>query len=406
MKTIKIKDLGRTVTGHTPPTSESKYYGDYMPFVKPTDIDKDSKFTYNPEQYYSIEAAEKYRTSLIPKGSTCVVCIGTIGEKMTMAHCDMYTNQSINSIIPSSSFDPDYVYYLLKYNLGKVKALNKGTASGREFVSKSTFLEMEVQIHEDLQTQRQIGRLLSAYDDLIELNLKQIALIEEATQRLFRQWFVDFRFPGYESRLFTNGLPLGWSTQKFVDVFSFVRGKSYTSQELSDSKGVLMANLKNIRAFGGYKRNEEKRFLGAFKENQTLSPGDVVMGVTDMTQERRLVGHVAIVPDLKEPMTFSMDLIKLLPKIVSRNYLYSVFFYGGLSKKVSPFANGVNVLHLKPDSMMGLEMVVPDDKTLQLYDSVFEPYRIEIEALQEQNQNAIAARDLLIPRLFSGEIII
>ena len=265
---------------------------------------------------------------------------------------------------------------------------------------------MEVQIHEDLQTQRQIGRLLSAYDDLIELNLKQIALIEEATQRLFRQWFVDFRFPGYESRLFTNGLPLGWSTQKFVDVFSFVRGKSYTSQELSDSKGVLMANLKNIRAFGGYKRNEEKRFLGAFKENQTLSPGDVVMGVTDMTQERRLVGHVAIVPDLKEPMTFSMDLIKLLPKIVSRNYLYSVFFYGGLSKKVSPFANGVNVLHLKPDSMMGLEMVVPDDKTLQLYDSVFEPYRIEIEALQEQNQNAIAARDLLIPRLFSGEIII
>ncbi|MBQ8354157.1 MAG: type I restriction endonuclease subunit R [Oscillospiraceae bacterium] len=67
-----------------------------------------------------------------------------------------------------------------------------------------------------------------------------------------------------------------------------------------------MANLKNIHAFGGYKRNAEKRFTGQFKENQTLTAGDLIMGVTDMTQERRLVGHVALVPDMGEAMTFSM----------------------------------------------------------------------------------------------------
>lgn len=109
-KKVLVKDLGRTVTGHTPPTKEKKFFGDFMPFIKPTDISKDEKYTYHPEQYYSLEAAEKYKSSLIPKGATCVVCIGTIGEKMTMAHCDLFTNQSINSIIPFDDYDPDFVY--------------------------------------------------------------------------------------------------------------------------------------------------------------------------------------------------------------------------------------------------------------------------------------------------------
>lgn len=87
-----------------------------------------------------------------------------------------------------------------------------------------------------------------------------------------------------------------------------------------------------------------------------LYAGDIVMGVTDMTQERRLVGHVALVPDLGEKMTFSMDLIKIIPKLTDNLFLYSAMYYGGLSKQISPLANGVNVLHLKPEAMMGIEM--------------------------------------------------
>jgi type I restriction enzyme S subunit len=165
-----------------------------------------------------------------------------------------------------------------------------------------------------------------------------------------------------------------------------------------------MANLKNIRAFGGYKRNAEKRFTGQFKENQTLAAGDDVMGVTDMTQERRLVGHVALVPDMGEAMTFSMDLIKIIPKLTDKLFVYSALYYGGLSKQISPLANGVNVLHLKPEAMMGIEMLTPHDAIVRAYHEQIAPIIVRVEALQKQCDIAVEARDRMLPKLMNGEI--
>lgn len=256
----------------------------------------------------------------------------------------------------------------------------------------------------ELVEQKRIVSMLSSFDELIDNNDNQILLLEEAGQRVYSKWFIDMQFPGYESTTFIDGKPDSWSIKELSEVFDYIRGKSYTSKELSDNSGTLMVNLKNIRAFGGYKRNAEKRFVGKFKETQTLCAGDLVMGVTDMTQERRLVGHVAIIPDFGEPATFSMDLIKLLPKCVSKNFLYATMFFGGFSKKISPLANGTNVLHLKPESMMNLKMLIPDDQTISRFDSVFEPLRKEIEVLQTQSESAAEARDRLLPKLMNGEI--
>lgn len=252
--------------------------------------------------------------------------------------------------------------------------------------------------------QNHIVGVLSAYDDLIENNQKQIKLLEEAAQRLYKEWFVDLRFPGHETTPIVDGVPDGWTYKPFSEVFDYVRGKSYTSKELSDTTGILMANLKNIRAFGGYNRNAEKRFTGQYKANQMLYAGDIVMGVTDMTQERRLVGHVALVPDLGEKMTFSMDLIKIIPKLTDNLFLYSAMYYGGLSKQISPLANGVNVLHLKPEAMMGIEMLIPTKDILERYHQQFAPMVTRIEALQKQCDVAAEARDRLIPKLMNREI--
>ena len=252
--------------------------------------------------------------------------------------------------------------------------------------------------------QKKISDILSAYDDLIENNQKQIKLLEEAAQRLYKEWFINLRFPGYEDVEIVDGVPEGWLIKPFSDVFEFVRGKSYSTKELSEKDGTLMVNLKNIRAFGGYNRGAEKRFIGKFKETQKLFPGDIVMGVTDMTQERRLVGHVAMIPECNEDLTFSMDLIKLLPISVTRNYLYCAMQYGGYSDKISPLANGVNVLHLKPDSIMNMEMLVPDFGMLSIFDSAFEPIRMKIDTLQKQCIFAMEARDRLLPKLMNGLI--
>ena len=210
MRTIHISDLGEIVTGNTPPRSQPDLYGDYIPFIKATDIVESQKYTRNPEECYSEKGFQKYKKSLIPAGSTCVVTIGSIGKKMTMAHCNCFINQAMNAIIPNDHFDSEYVYYVIKYNLHKLKSLNLGTASGRENVSKSTFSSMEIDVFEDIYVQRKIGRILSAYDALIENSRKQIKLLEEAAQRLYKEWFVDLRFPGYKTARFVDGLPEGW----------------------------------------------------------------------------------------------------------------------------------------------------------------------------------------------------
>lgn len=298
---------------------------------------------------------------------------------------------------------PDYLVYYILAPAQQYKLL--GTANGATVahVNLPVIRNMPVELP-PLEVQEIVAGYLSAYDNLIENNQKQIKLLEEVAQRLYKEWFVDLRFPGYEDTPIVDGVPEGWEIRPSSDVFTFIRGKSYTSKELSNNQGTLMVNLKNISAFGGYNRNAEKRFTGKYKEEQQLTPGDIIMGVTDMTQERRLVGHTAMVPDLKEKMTFSMDLIKLIPISVSKNYLYGTMLYGGFSYKISPLANGVNVLHLKPEAIMNLPILVPSSSVMEAFDNVFNPICFRIESLQEQIDVASEARDRLLPKLMSGEI--
>jgi len=224
-KTITIGDLGTIITGKTPPTTNKNYYGDYAVFIKPTDISEQSKYTYETEEMYSKLAAEKYESSLIPKGAICVPCIGTIGTKMTMAPCDCYTNQSINSIVCNENYDNEYVYYLIKNFLPGLKAYNLGTASGREYVSKSNFEKIELVAEQNKTIQKRIGVILSRYDSLIENYQKQIKLLEEAAQRLYKEWFVDLHFPGHENTKIVDGVPEGWEKKTLDEYCSVFTGK-------------------------------------------------------------------------------------------------------------------------------------------------------------------------------------
>ncbi|MBP3566638.1 MAG: restriction endonuclease subunit S [Paraprevotella sp.] len=235
-KKVCIGDLGTIVTGNTPPRNRPELYGNHTPFIKATDISESEKYTYNPEECYSEEGYNKYIKSLIPKGSTCVVTIGSIGKKMTMAHCDLFINQAMNAIIPNACFDSEYVYYAVKNVLGNIKTLDSGTASGRENVSKSAFSKMEIWVEEELPIQQRIATILSRYDSLIENYQKQIKLLEEFAQRLYKEWFIDLRFPGHENTKIVDGVPEGW-VKKTLDSFCNVfTGKKNANQGVSNGK--------------------------------------------------------------------------------------------------------------------------------------------------------------------------
>lgn len=408
---IRLGDVISTLKGFA--FKRSHYVDVGYPIVRASNFTLDS-ISDDDLKYYSNKEAEQYKKYALQHNDILIQTVGSweynpnsvVGKVVCVPQKleGALLNQNIVKIIPNENVDNRFLYYRLKCtDFTKYTIGNAVGAANQASITLDTIKDF-VFTMPNLRIQKKFAEILSTYDDLIENNQKQIKLLEEAAQRLYKEWFVDFRFPGHETTPIVDGVPQGWRKSVFSDVFTFVRGRSYTSKELSEDDGVLMVNLKNIRAYGGYKRNSEKRFTGAYKEEQFLVGGDVVMGVTDMTQERRLVGYVALIPSFNEKVTFSMDLIKLIPLSVSKNFLYCALQYGGHSKQIAPLANGVNVLHLKPEAMMKMEMLVPDKVTMRTFDVQFEAIRLKIESLEKQCDLAAQARDRLLPKLMSGEL--
>ena len=394
----QLGEVSRGRSKHRPRNDPSLFGGKY-PFIQTADVKAANFYITEYDTTYNEKGLAQSR--LWNPGTLCITIAANIADTGILA-MDACFPDSVMGFLPYERIaDVRFVKYCFDILQQNCKKISQGAAQDNLSWEKlSTILFPAPPI----EVQTKIADILSTYDNLIENNQKQIKLLEEAAQRLYKEWFVDLRFPGHENTKITDGIPEGWEYKPIFDVFDFVRGRSYTSNELSDSTGVLMVNLKNIRAFGGYNRNAEKRFVGQFKDNQILSAGDVIMGVTDMTQERRLVGHVALVPNMGETMIFSMDLIKLIPKRTDNLFLYSAMIFGGVSKRISPLANGVNVLHLKPEAIMGVEMLIPNNKVVCQYHSQMAPVFSEIETLQKQCDAATEARDRLLPKLMSGEI--
>lgn len=398
-KTINIGDLGTIITGKTPPTTNKNYYGDYAVFIKPTDISEHSKYTYETEEMYSKLAAEKYESSLIPKGAICVPCIGTIGTKMTMAPCDCYTNQSINSIICNENYDNEYVYYLIKKFLPGLKAYNLGTASGREYVSKSNFEKIELVAEQDKEIQKKIGVILSRYDSLIENYQKQIKLLEEAAQRLFKEWFVDFRFPGHENTNIIDGVPEGWEKKSIGEIGTVITGKTpSTSNKENYGGSIPFITIPDMHT-GIYPVSSV--FLsekGAESQSKKYIPqGALIVSC---------IGTAGLVCITKERCQTNQQINSLiLDDKKMLHYMYFVFL--SLKEHLNNIgSNGATMTNVNKSKFEGIDIVVPSSCIIRDFSQRTTPYFENIKSLQSQLRLLTEARDRLLPKLMNGEIAV
>lgn len=286
--------------------------------------------------------------------------------------------------------DPAYLTFYLLTPECQHALLSTANGATVAHVNLPTIRQLPISLP-PLKEQQKIAGILSVYDDLIDNNQQQIKLLEEAVKL-------------YLLNFFKENNSNHWTNYAFPEVFDVIRGRSYKSADIASSTGKLFVNLKNIKAWGGYKRNAEKRYSGEFQHCQTLLPGDLIMGMTDMTQDRRLVGHVAKVPHLNEEAIFSMDIAKIVPKVGTANYLYYYLRYSDVSTSIANLANGANVLHLRQESLKSIMLKLPSDELIAKFDTLTSPIATQIELLEDCNQLLQEARDRLLPKLLSGEI--
>lgn len=390
----KLSELGNIVTGKTPSTQNSELWGGNIPFITPTDIEGyDTYYQETTERTVSDYGALKQHKTLLPPNSVCITCIGSTIGKPCITKVKSISNQQINSIIPNNENDFRYIYYLIREGLPYFQLIGGGSGSGTPIISKNKFARFKFPVETDIHLQCKIASILSAYDNLIENNTKRIHLLEQMAENLYKKWFSYHRI----KNLSDGEIKLS----KIIP--SIHRGVSYSSEEIECNYGVDLINLKNIQSFGGFRLDGTKKYNGKYKKAQIVCEGDLIMGVTDMTQDRRTVGSVALIPNTNNISVISADLIKLESEI-DNAYLYAMFRWGNVSKYISQFANGANVLHLKPQVFKNIKILLPPKSLIDQYSSIVKPMFVAINKLNSENIVLARQRDLLLPRLMSGKL--
>lgn len=301
----------------------------------------------------------------------------------------------------ASKVYPPFLNYYLNAPEQRHKLLRNANGATVSHVNMPIIRNLPIELP-SMKDQRRVAGILAAYDSLIENNRKRIKLLEEASHRLYKEWFIDLNFPGHETAKINSetGLPEGWVSQKLYETVNVIRGVSYTSDTLSTAKGKRLLNLGNLMPYGGFRDGYEKYYLGKFGEHHVLSSGDIVLGLTE--QAEGLAGYAARIPSYLKGSLFSADLALLQPLQLSSEYLYASLRYGNISRTLSPFASGAKIKHLKPDHLRGVEIVVADEATVKSFSETARLLLSKQDVCRQAINCLREARDRLLPKLMEA----
>lgn len=295
--------------------------------------------------------------------------------------------------------DAEYLYYWINSYEGqkKIDAIAKGTA--QKAVPIALLKEIEIVIPEN-PIQKKVVVILKNYDQLIENNKKQIKLLEEAAQRLYKEWFIDSRFPGYENCKIVDGVPEGWSKDRADNFFKITIGKTPPRAEkqwfVDGSVGMPWLSISDMGNAGVYVFNTSEGLTSdaVQKYNMKVVPAGTVFVSFKLT-----VGRVAIA--IKDMCTNEAIAHFCIENDKLRAYTYcylSNFEYDTLGN-TSSISKAVNSKIIK-----AMPFVMPNDDTIEKFSNVVDPILNEIKVKQEICNELIEARDRLLPKLMSGEV--
>lgn len=364
-----------------------------FPYIRARDI-KGGKISVDDLVYIEQDVQAKISKYIIETGDIAITIVGAsvgdIGFADEVVHGYNLTENAVRLTQFNDKVYNKYLFYTLfqRQYRAYMQLIAGAAAQPKLGIYKIRNIRVELP---DRDIQVKISSILSAYDDLIENNNRRIKILEQMAENLYKEWF------SYKN------IKKSAEYTRLSDILQIVRGISYSSDEINVEEGLNLINLKNIESYGGFRQDGTKKYDGKYKQQQVVCCGDLVMGVTDMTQDRRTVGSVAIVPKLEGTSVISADLIKISSSI-DNLFLYAMFKYGKVSRHIAQFANGANVLHLKPQDILKIKVLLPKDNLISKYVSSVAPMFHEMEKLNLMNTNLIKQRDLLLPRLMSGKL--
>ena len=283
--------------------------------------------------------------------------------------------------------DQHFLYYTLLGPTAQAQIRTFGSGSTVEHVRVPDAEKITIP-YPDLATQRKIAAILTAYDDLIEVNKRRIALLEKMAEELYREWFVRLRFPGYQDTRFVKGVPEGWEILKFSDICNFIKGK--TPSHLVGNP--LEDYLPYVNA--AYLRGQEREFAKRERNSVTCDHGDVLMLMDGSNSGLVFRAQAGIVAS-----TFARIELDL-------KYRHFIFEYlKATQESIISNNTGSAVPHANKEFINRLIIFAPkDDQLLNSFNENYQSLHDQCANLYAQNENLTKTRDLLLPRLISGKL--
>ena len=352
---------------------QEKNKGDYHPYLANVNVRWGSLDLENlPQMRFEDDEQERYGL----KYGDLVICEGGEPGRCAIWKNDipnMKIQKALHRVRVHDCLDYRYLFYWFLW-AGKRGALEQYFTGATIKHMPGQKLKSVIIDKPPMNTQRRIADILSAYDDLIENNRKQIKLLEEAAQRLYKEWFVDLRFPGHEHTKIVDGVPEGWAKRLLADVVEVKYGKDHKS--LPDGSIPVYGS-------GGFMR----------KCNQILYDGESVL-----IPRKGSLNNIIYVDEA----FWTVDTM-FYTKMKSPNVgLFVYFFFKSFD--MYSMNIGAAVPSMTTNILNSLDIALPNSDILNSFQCTAKKYFNKIKLLQRQIELTAQARDRLLPKLMSGEI--
>ena len=369
-----LGEMGKIITGKTPSKNHPKDWGEKIDFITPSDIKDNFKYISSCLRKISKNGEERFKNMILPKNAVIVTCIGSDMGKIVLNRNESLTNQQINSIVVNKRYSFNFIFYLLK-NSYKILRINaKGSGSTMPILNKNNF-ELLSFLVPNIEEQKQIAKILTSFDDKIDLLQAQNKTLEDIGQTIFKEWFGKYQVG--------DELPEGWGEYELGFVSSLSAGgdkpKNTTVQPNKYNKIPIYSNgIKNegLYGFTDIPKN--------FEESVTVSA-------------RGTIGYVFIRMDPYVPI------VRLITIIPNQKYLSIKYLFLWL-KNQNINGTGTTQQQLTVPDFKKSKIIIPKFELMNeftlIIDSIYKKNKIN----QIQIQTLIKTRDTLLPKLMSGKI--
>ena len=349
-----------------------------IPFVTISNINSTNQFDFTntmfvPQAYYdSLDSKRKAQ-----KGDVLYSVVGSFGIPVYMRETVPFVFQRHIAILrPNDVILPQFLYYTMLSRDFYMMADAAALGAAQRTVSLTALRNMKIAVP-PMDVQKKIVDILSAYDDLIANNQKQIKLLEEAAQRLYKEWFVDLRFPGHENTLSTDGVPQGWKRVTLGNIAPILTGKKDANFGTEDGAYPFFTCSQEPIKAPSY----------SFDTSAVILAGNGDFNVKLYRGRFEAYQRTYVLSPSEE------------------KYLY--LLYNAVNESMAALvkgASGSTIKFLTKGMVENIPLFVPTDKLLEQYNCYSEAVQQKLECLKKSIKIATEARDRLLPKLMSGEL--